>query len=311
MSTVVKAYLKLLGDSWASTATNKGIKETKETTTYGREQLTKRINDYDSTGIIGKWLKDTRKLTWLSVRDPETGHTIHVVSDRSPKQLAPEMDLGFRILKWMSRRRAITWFWWDHDRPRILPPFTAPAQKHLNGGWTSLDHSGPPEVHVYRREEAHKVLIHECIHALGLDVPADALLESQRVAIERTLGGYRLYPHFGEAYTEFYAEFLWAAVSKTPLKAWSAQLACSEGQAKEVWARVSLTAPKEENTSVFAYYVMKWVLMQHVDHVLLGPKDSVKFWAAWWSTARPLLDAAKKNVRMDKPLFMGMTCGLV
>lgn len=308
MSAVVKAYLKLLGDSW--TAATPPATRQQLTATFGRSQLELRINDYDLSGITGKWLRTTPKLIWRSVRDPQTGHTIHVVSDRGSKQIDADLLLGLRILKWMSIKRAITWFWWDHDRPRILPPFTSPGQKHLNGGWTSLDTSRDPEVHVYRREEAHKVLIHECIHALALDVPANSLLESQRTLIERSLGGYRLYPHFGEAYTEFYAEFLWAGIQGQGLKAWNRQIACSAGQAREVWGRIAASGHHTENTSVFAYYVMKWVLMLHVDHLLLDPRGSVKFWAAWWDSARGELDAAKKNVRMDKPFFMGMTCGL-
>lgn len=306
MSAVVKAYLKLLGDSWTATTPPATLQQI--TATYGKAQLESRIDDYDSSGVIGRWLRETPKLKWRSVRDPQTGHTIHVVTDRG--SIESELLLGLRILKWMSRKRAITWFWWDHDRPRILPPFTAPGQKHLNGGWTTIDSSRPPEVHVYRREEAHKVLIHECIHSLGLDVPVAPLLESQRDTIERSLGGYRLYPHFGEAYTEFYAEFLWAGIQRQGLKAWNRQLACSEGQALEVWGRIVASGHHTENTSVFAYYVMKWVLMLHVDHILLDPKGSVKFWAAWWSSARELLDAAKTKARIDKPLFMGMTCGL-
>lgn len=68
----------------------------------------------------------------------------------------------------------------------------------------------------------------------------------------------------------------------------------------------------DEDTNVFAYYVLKWVLMQHLDVVLVAPSASVALWFNWWMDARPLLDemgvAAADSTH--ETIEMGMTCGL-
>jgi hypothetical protein len=167
-----------------------------------------------------------------------------------------------------------------------------------------------PEVHVYRREEAHKVLLHETIHALGLDVP-HAILEPIRDRFDAALRR-RLWPHLGEAFTELYAEWLYAICSaKTKKQAaalWSAQLACSSKQAAQVWARIHDAS--DEDTNVFAYYILKWVLMQHLDSVLLAPTASAAYWFDWWVAAKPDLDRAAKKVAASESIEikMGMTC---
>jgi hypothetical protein len=167
------------------------------------------------------------------------------------------------------------------------------------------------EVHVYRREEAHKVLLHECIHALRLDV-AVAAATAARHQFEAALGR-RLWPHLGEAYTELYAEWLWSIASATSLhgaiSAWTHQLACSETQAAQVWTRIH-DAKEAEDTNVFAYYILKWVLMQHLESSLFQKNASVQHWFAWWLQAKPTLDQKAMRVKIteEMELPMGMTC---
>jgi len=286
-----------------------------------KAQLLGRISDFDG-GQTAAWLSDldTRgKAIWRAVRDPHTGHAIHVVSDRSfaSPSLRSDLHLGLRLLAWMSTETPVTWYWWDQPWTRHLPANTDPRKEHLNGGWAI---PGVPEVHVYRREEAHKVMLHETIHALRLDVP-HALVEPVRRQFE-DLFGRKLWPHLGEAFTEFYAEWLWCVVPEGTTKAslgttsktskndrWIHQLQCSEGQAAAVWARIR-DATADEDTNVFAYYVLKWVLMQHQNEVLLAPNASVRFWFTWFQELRPRLEAMADKVAWTENtgLAMGMTC---
>jgi len=269
-----------------------------------KAQLFGRVGDFEPR--TSTWMSSLPKATWRAVRDAHTGHSIHVVSDRTFASLTADLELGLRLLGWMSKR-PIVWYWWDQPWARRLPANTDPAKEHLNGGWAT---PGVPEVHVYRREEAHKVMLHETIHALGLDVPHE-LMEPVRQRFEADLGC-RLWPHLGEAFTELYAEWLYAICSaktkKQAVALWSAQLACSSKQAVQVWVRIHDAT--NEDTNVFAYYVLKWTLMQHLDSVLLAPTASVAFWFDWWLVAKPTLDRAAKEARDSEgeELKMGMTC---
>jgi len=251
---------------------------------------------------------DTRKhVSWRAVRD-SIGHTIHVVSDRPFEELADDLRLGLRLMAWLSSR-PVVWYWWDQPWARVLPAGVDPGPEHVNGGWAVV---GIPEVHVYRREEAHKVLIHECIHALGLDVPESAIAPV-RVKFESALGR-RLWPHLGEAFTEFFAEWLWCIVAPslaTAKNRWTAQLRCAESQAAQVWVRIHDSLENEE-TNVFAYYVLKWVLMGHTETVLLAPDTSVRLWYDWWLAARPALEKLRRSATHTESLDLrlGMTCGM-
>ena len=238
---------------------------------------------------------------YRSVRDARTGHTIHCVSDRPFDLLTQDLAFGLRLMAWMSRR-AYIWYWWDQPWIRELPAGVDPGRDHVNGGWAV---PGVLEVHVYRREEAHKVMLHESVHALGLDVPMSAI-EPVRGEFERVLGR-QLWPHLGEAFTELFAEWLWSTVRGRP---WAEQEACSAKQAAQVWVRIR-DAKGAEDTNVFAYYVLKWVLMRHLDEVLMAPDLSVRHWFHWWISAKPILeDAANKVTDSESAnLLMGMTCG--
>jgi hypothetical protein len=191
---------------------------------------------------------------------------------------------------------------------RRLPATVDPGREHVNGGWAI---PGIPEVHVYRREEALKVMLHEAIHGLGLDVKP-ALVEGPRREFERVLGR-RLWPHLGEAFTELFAEWLWAiGRSRTFAEAqrrWDAQVLCATRQAAQVWARIR-DSRRDEDTNIFSYFVLKWVLMRHLVTVFLNPDDSVQHWFQWWTDALPDLEiaavAAAHTEHMSIPL--GMTC---
>jgi hypothetical protein len=278
-----------------------------------RAQLHGRISDdaFDG-GKTAAWLSGLgSRTTWRAVRDARTGHTIHCVSDRPWATLTGDLKKGLRLLNWMSPR-PVVWYWWDHAWVRQMPAAVDPGRDHINGGWAI---PGVLEVHVYRREEAHKVLLHETIHALGLDVPHTAI-EPVRSQFEAALGR-RLWPHLGEAFTELFAEWLWVIASARSLKEaerlWAAQLACSEEQAAIVWARI-YDATADEDTNVFAYYILKWVLMQPAFLVaaLIGPDHTVTHWFTWWQVSRPRLDslAGSRASTEYQNIKMGMTCGI-
>lgn len=266
-----------------------------------KAQLLGRAGEFEPR--TAAWLSSLRDPTWCAVRCARTGHTIHCVSDRSRESLMTDLTLGLRIMSWMSHR-ALTWYWWDHDWPRVLPAYTEPSREHVNGGWAV---PGILEVHVYRREEAHKVLIHEIVHALGLDVPL-AAIPPVLATFERDLGR-RLWPHLGESMTELLAEWLWCIASASSLReaisAWSSQLRCSKKQAVIVWTRI-YNSTDDEKTNIFAYYILKWVLMQHLEVALLSPTTSVSHWFEWWRSARPTIEIAIATEAREQS--MGMTC---
>ena len=259
-------------------------------------------------GRTAAWLRGLGgAATWRAMRDARTGHMVHCVSDRPAAELTEDLRFGLRLLGWMSVR-PIVWYWWDQPWPRSLPAFEDPGREHVNGGWAV---PGVLEVHVYRREEAHKVMIHEAIHALGLDVSPEAVVPVRR-ALEGDLGR-RLWPHVGEAYTELFAEWLWAIARAGSVREagalWLLQMECAEGQAAAVWARVR-DSREAEDTNVFAYYILKVVLMAHLEEALLRPTHAVGSWVRWWRQSRPALDAlaAVAAGTEAETLPMGMTC---
>jgi len=193
-------------------------------------------------------------------------------------------------------------YWWDNPWTRSIPGNVDPGPEHVNGGWAI---PGIPEVHVYRREEALKVMIHETIHARLLDVRAD-LVKPVLAQFEARLGR-RLWPHLGECYTELFASFLWSLTNKNT-KAWSHQLRCSKKQAGQVWARIH-DSHEDETTNIFAYYILKWVLMQH-EEVFFGRNHSVGRWFTWFEEALPQLEALRQTYKDSETqrLSLAMTC---
>lgn len=314
---LLELYRKELWDSWRTTKV--GALEELDPSAF-QDAMMAKISDYNSFdgGRIVGWITELGPATsalWMqgrhavlrSVRDRRTGHTVYCYSDRPRDALTSDLLFGLRILSWMSSAKPITWWWWDQPWPRTLPADTDPGKDHVNGGWAV---PGVPEVHVYRREEAHKVLIHECIHALLLDVTVTTEVRSQ---FDADLGR-RLWPHLGEAYTELYAEWLWSIAAAASLssarKAWDAQLRCSDGQAVAIWVRIH-DSRVDEDTNVFAYYVLKWVLMQHLEEALLRPQHAFGSWFRWWRELKSRLGirAATAAASEHQTLPMGMTCG--
>lgn len=273
------------------------------------------VSDPFDRGRTAAWLASLSSPTWRAVRDARTGHTIHCVSDRPAldKGLQRDLVLGLRLMAWMTQGAPVVWYWWDQPWPRRVPGGVDPGRDHVNGGWAT---PGVRDVHVYRREEAHKVMIHEAVHALSLDVP-HAAVEPVRRRFEAALGR-RLWPHLGEAYTELFAEWLWSIAGARSLggarQRWAAQVACASRQAAAVWARIR-DSREAEDTNVFAYYVMKWTLLRNPEHLavaLLSPTHAVGSWWSWWLESRAALEMAANRAAAAGSeavaMPMGMTC---
>jgi hypothetical protein len=314
MSAILETYRDQLWRRWM---TVRSILMDLEELTPPRDELQRRIEadgfDGGRTAAWAQSLTTAGRAVWRSVCDRRTGHTVHCLSDRRAEELTPDLVLGLRLMSWMrASGPAITWFWWDQPWARRMPARVEPSRDHLNGGWAV---PGVPEVHVYRREEAHKVMLHETVHALKMDVPAD-MLDPVRSTFERDLGGRRLWPHIGEAYTELLAEWLWAIAGSKSFadtrRRWRLQRECARNQAAIVWSRIR-ESTATENTNVFAYYILKYVLMLHEDDVLLSPVASVPMWVSWWLTSRSELDRiavlARQSGSDNHAISMGMTCG--
>ena len=288
-----------------------------------KAELRTRVSTFDGGHTLAwlRTLESTSSITWRAVRDVDTGHTVHIVSDRAA--LAPDfvadLNLMLHILRFLTRGAPVVVYAWDQVWPRVLPPSTLPGREHINGGWAV---PGVREVHVYRREEIHKVIIHECIHALSLDVPHAAMIPLRHSLEGQDLGlglGRTLWPHLGECYTELLAEWLWTVIqgrdgsTSHAARRWAAQLQCSRGQAIQVWARIRHSRDKPEDTNVFAYYVLKAVLMEHVEEVLGTATRSIAHWLNWWRAARPELNRAADRLIAESTfeiqgMRMGMTC---
>ena len=157
------------------------------------------------------------------------------------------------ILKWLGAEPGFKIYLWYRYDPRELKANQWPTKAQVNGGWTIV---GTPNIVIYRSEEWERVLIHEMIHGMKWDwkvgkTPAPCWKMNKTDKIN---------PHLFEAWTELYAEWLaceWYG------RSWAKQRKWQDLQATQILARA--THKWEENTSVFAYYVLKAALAPHFE----------------------------------------------
>lgn len=171
-----------------------------------------------------------------------------------------------QLLIWLGTPRPFTVFLWWRDDPRRITATEWPSRRTVNGGWTS---AGASAICVYRSEEWDRVVLHEMIHALEWDwhhMPAKALSCWGLPAKSQ------LTPALFEAWTELLAEWLWCHWYGVP---WSKQRAWQDYQAVQILARAG-SAPWRENTSVWAYYVLKAALAPSISKYLRGPQWTMK-----------------------------------
>ena len=160
--------------------------------------------------------------------------------------------------------------WLQPAPARAVGPRSWPGRPEVNGGWTVL---GEGVVHVHRREEWDRVLLHEALHALGGDWDPSLF----KGAAPPAAG------HLGEAWTEASAEWLWCAAHGVP---WHVQRAWARAQAAAILQRAP--RPWREDTSVFSYYCLKDALAERMGAILargtrLPPAPPFDIPAAWRS----------------------------
>ena len=171
---------------------------------------------------------------------------------QEPTTIADIADEVNQLLVWLGTPRNFTVFLWWRDDPRQLGVSEWPSKRNVNGGWTI---PGSNAIYVYRKEEYDRVILHEIIHAMGWDwkMPETPLPCWG-------LDGGKTMPHLFEAWTELYAEWLWCGWHNVP---WAKQRQWQDYQATQILARQ--TGAWEENTNVFAYYILKAALAPHIE----------------------------------------------
>ncbi len=197
--------------------------------------------------------------------DPTTWSTAWIVGPHrvlffgaSPQQEQQDVaeECG-RLWDWLGVTRPFTLILWWRKDPRHIAANEWPSKTTVNGGWT---HQNASTIHVYRQEEWDRVFLHEMIHALGWDWA----MPERPLACWGLPTGSNTVPALFEAWTELYAEWLWCVWHNVP---WRTQRTWQDTQARQILARQR--GPWKENTSVFAYYVLKAALAPHIDQLLL------------------------------------------
>ncbi len=217
-----------------------------------------RISEFvGSAGIVGKlWPMGPHRIILYATAAEHTRHGPNIAATCG------------KLWDWLGVIRPFTLvLWWRND-PRKIAADEWPSRLTVNGGWTMQNSS---VIFVYRSEEWDRVFLHEMIHALGWDWEMPA----KPFACWEFPTGSQLTPALFEAWTELYAEWLWCVWNFSDYGAWKRQRAWQERQALEILARAQQRGgPWRENTSVWAYYVLKAALAPHISHFLLHGRGS-------------------------------------
>lgn len=237
-----------------------------------------------SAGVQGKTYKTGphKVLFFAKERDAEKGAEI--------------TEMCRSLWDWLGVKKPFTLVLWWREDPRYIAPNAWPSRRTINGGWTMQNSN---TIYVYRAEEWDRVFLHEMIHALGWDwhMPRQA----------PTCWGLpthaKMHPAFFEAWTELFAEWLWCCWHATDITAWWEQRQWQDEQAVQILARqrLLLGGRWEEDTSIFAYYVLKAALAPHIASLLrLDPRDAP---AVLCSHAVPGLAALRRRADRVQHLY--------
>jgi hypothetical protein len=222
-------------------------------------------SDWDE-GVISEYMK--LPTTQLCAYDLANGHTL-ILASHFPKhknsQVATTLEA---LMEWLGVKRPFQIFLWLREDPRIIAANEWPSRRSVNGGWTI---PGSSAICVYREEEWERVVLHEMIHALEWDWK----MPTKPAACWGTERGSYM-PALFEAWTELLAEWFWCAWFSVP---WNKQQKWQTTQALQILARHDDKKDNywRENTSVFAYYILKTVLSKHMPFLWLhqnGDTDS-------------------------------------
>jgi hypothetical protein len=160
---------------------------------------------------------------------------------------------------------------------------------NVNSGFTMPCPQGENEIYIYRYEEWFKVFLHETIHALGADfswyknqAPIVNILQKEFRGVQSTQW------NISECYTEVWAEICNILIqvyriTKNPKFAPIQSIVQTALKYESCWSRIQCgkvlrfygityqelkgdtTIYQETQTSVFTYYVLKCMIMTHLD----------------------------------------------
>lgn len=226
----------------------------------------------------------------LLVFNPNTNDVNNTEQCRIAKELG-------RLLGVLNPPRAFTTILWWRDDPRWLPANSWPTRREINGGWTIV---GSSVICVYRLEEWTRVVLHEMVHALEWDwhMPYAKPLSCWGLSDDS-----RMTPAFFEAWTELLAEWFWCRFYQVD---WCLQRVWQDMQACQILARHREDTPWIENTSVFAYYVLKAALAPYMPTLWFCVGQPTKEILCTW-TAEPLKrlrDAGRRTTPISFSLRM-------
>jgi hypothetical protein len=226
------------------------------------------MNDFDNH-LISDFFSHSATITNVYEYDSNnklvlsTNNTLHPsINDSIIDEVVQTVG---NLLDFMNAPKDFTCYLFFIDKPKILEASEFPSKKNVNSGFTIPNSN---DIFIYRSEEYERVIIHECIHALGMDWKIDyssaitkSLIDCWKTHISLEFS--ELYPHLFEAWTELYAEWLYCIyfTEKEDVDGilWDCQRAWQDFQAIQILSRF-LTNKKEswtEDTNVFAYYVLK------------------------------------------------------
>jgi hypothetical protein len=253
-------------------------------------------------GAIRAFMKETEEArVWLSGgqcddhRDDPGRYKLIVwgkTTDRDDDGIAQR---AFRILTWIGVPAPFTVVLWWREDPRRIRADEWPTKKTVNGGWTTS--GGASTVYIYRSEEWTRVLIHEVIHAMEWDLA----MPRRPLPCWGLPVGSKVSSALFEAWTELFAEWLWCAWNGNTLAIWKKQRDWQDAQAIQILARQG-DAPWKEDTSVFAYYVLKAALAPHIEVLWVRGGDELCEYSA--SRLNVLREAARHQTPVGMSLRM-------
>jgi hypothetical protein len=205
-------------------------------------------------GVIQEFMKEP--LTRIHVFETLSSHKLLFIHSESESHLGSEIakEIG-QILEWLGTSRQFSVILWWRDDPRELKSNEWVTRRQVNGGWTE---AGSSYICIYRQEEWQRVVFHEMIHALEWDWK----MPSKQLSCWGLSEKSQVVPALFEAWTELLAEWL-VCVWMFDDYVWDAQRKWQEYQALQILVRARNKPDWNENTSVFAYYILKTALAPH------------------------------------------------
>ena len=218
------------------------------------------------------------------------------------------------------------------------------GEKHVNTGFTfACLQNEKNEIHVYRREEWFKVLIHELMHALGLDFAYNWRESSMsQVMVKNVFRDVHLAnPNVWETYAEMWAvviKLIFSNCDKHPNQTVPREKSVIDSIERDLRVEITFSliqcskvlrinnglsyeniispspssssslssspSPSQqyrEDSSIFAYYVLKCILLFHLNHFLhwCSRYNRVENVICFASTAKEFVDLIHVLCRQD------------